>query len=247
MTTEKDKGTNKRLTLEITEVLEPKDIGKDKPFMMLEFKAKGEDGDKELSYKAFSSKLFEPIQTSTSIDCDINITTKTVEGQDGPFTYTNRKVTQIYVDGQPVNVRQSSGYGGKDYKSDPDTRASIEAQKASDLVMTAYTQLRIAGLPMMPIGLEAAWERALDWCNDHIPSRGEAPKAPQTTPQPRQAEVKEQSDVTGTAKLIEAVCAAKKFKTPKTARTWLTNVCRIESDRIDTEPDKVLAEVEPYF
>ena len=234
--TEKDKGTNARLKLEITSVSEPKDIGKERPWWMLEFKAKAEGDDKPHTYKAFGNTtdapLFKPIQTNPKIDCDINITTNVRERDGEPVTYTNRKVTQIYIDGKPVNVRQSGGGG---YRQDsPDTRASIEAQKRADIT----AQLWIGG---KFDGNSSEVTKMRKWLME------DTPIAPQPAPQPPQAEVKVKPDDNGKAKLLDAVCAAKKFKAPKTARTWLTNVCRIEPDRIDTEPEKVLAEVEPYF
>lgn len=182
MTTEKDKGTNKRVKLEITEVSEPKDIGKDRPFMMLEFKAKGEDDDKAHTYKAFSSRLFEYIEKGATIDCDINITTKTVEGQDEePRTYTNRKVTQIYVDGQPVNVRQSGG----GYRQDsPETRASIESQKRADIT----AQLWIGGKfdEKTPEVIKMR-----KWLMAETPLPDKAPEAPQTALKPQETAPKE--------------------------------------------------------
>ena len=203
MTTEKDKGINKRLTLEITEVSEPKDISKDnRPFMMLEFKAKAEGDDKPHTYKAFSSKLFEHIQTGTSIDCDINITTKIVEGQDGePRTYTNRKVTQIYVDGQPVNVRQSGGgHYGKPLEA---TLAEIDSRFRDTALMQAiefskYTE----GVTIDEDFILGTADRFYGWLSSGntmisgapLTVQVKAPKALHPSPAPRQIVSKPQAD-----------------------------------------------------
>jgi len=188
--TEKDKGTNARLKLEITEVSEPKDIGKERTWMMLEFKAKLEDADKAHTYKAFNEKFFEHIKKGETIDCDINITTNTSERDGEPITFTNRKVTQIYIDGQPVNVRQS---GGGRWQDNPETRASIETQTAVKAMIGLYGQnpAEIA----LPPRARAIIKKALDWCDDHIPAHGEAPKAPQTALEPPQPASKEKADV----------------------------------------------------
>jgi len=122
---ERDKGTDKRLTLAVTEVAEPKDVGKDKPLMKLVFKATGEDGDKEHEYFAFSTRLFDYIKKDTTIECDVNISKR----EWGDNIFTDRKVTQIYTDGQPVGGRRSGGYR----EDSPEKIASIEAQKRADI------------------------------------------------------------------------------------------------------------------
>ncbi len=47
--------------------------------------------------------------------------------------------------------------------------------------------------------------------------------------------------------LLNFIAEAKGYKTTKTARQYLVQTLHIEDSRIDTEPDKVLEEVKPYF
>ena len=193
---EKDKGTNARLKLEITEVSEPKDIGRDnRVWMMLEFKAQLEDADKAHTYKAFIEKFFEHIKKGETIDADINITTNTVERDGEPVTYTNRKVTQIYIDSQPVNVKQS----GSGYREDsPQKIASIETQTAVKTMVGAYGQIEAAGIakgvaPKYTPFVAKIINNALTWCNTRIPA-DDAPKAPQPVPQPPQTPSKDKAE-----------------------------------------------------
>lgn len=250
--TEKDKGTNEHLTLEITEVKERQDIGKEKPWWMLEFKAKAVKkpensliaDDKSHTFKAFSNtKFFEIIEAKGTIDCDINITTKTIERDGEPFTFTNRKITQIYQDGQPVSVKQS---GGRSWGKSPEmVMAEIDSKFRNTALMQAVEFSKYLDTKDDTINEEAILDianRFYGWLTS-----GKAPKAPQPSPEPRQSASKEKVNDNGVEKLLDAVCVAKSFKTPKTARTWLTNVCKIDATRIDTEPNKVLEEVEPYF
>jgi len=231
--TETDKGTNARLKLEITEVSEPKDIGKERPWMMLEFKAKLEGEEKSHTYKAFNEKFFEHIKKGETVDCDINITSKTVEGKDGPHTYTNRKVTQIYVDGQPVNIKQSGGYrGGGNYQADPAKLASEELRSRMHAIKDCWI-----GKVLMDDDPEVTLFRK--WCigEGQVSPPGPSPK----TVVPKEA------DMDAVSKLLSYVIEAKALRKESTARQWLTNVAKIEPERIDSEPEKVLEEIKLFF
>jgi len=95
---------SERKTLTITQVEEIKKVG-DKQIPKLSFRAK--DGDKELTYFTFKTSLFDLISEGQTINADVETSTREWEDQ----TYTDRRIVQIYVDGQPVNIR--GGYRGK--------------------------------------------------------------------------------------------------------------------------------------
>ena len=123
-----DKGTDSRLKLTITEVKERQSVG-DKGAVKLGFFATEGDG-KALSYFTFSTRLFETIEggKGKEIDCDVNVSTREWERDGDIQHFTDRKVTQIYVDGQPVGGQK------RQWNQDsPETRASIEAQKRADI------------------------------------------------------------------------------------------------------------------
>jgi len=132
-----DKGTDSRLKLTITEVKERQPVG-DKGAVKLTFMATEGESDKALSYFTFSSRLFETIEKGGAIDCDVNISTRNWTGDDGNvMTFTDRKVTQIYIDGQPVGGKRFGGYGDS-----PEKIASIEAQSRAKII----SELWIAGV-----------------------------------------------------------------------------------------------------
>lgn len=96
---------SERKNLTITQVEEIKKVG-DKQIPKLSFKAK--DGDGEYSYFTFKSSLFELIKEGQTISADVETE---IRGE-----YTNRKIVQIYVDGQPA---VSKG-GGRTYGKSPE-------------------------------------------------------------------------------------------------------------------------------
>ncbi len=114
-------GETKRDTLTILEAKEPQKIG-DKGAQKLVIKAKNKEG-KDLQYFTFSNRLFSYLTQDAVIECDIDISTREYENQ----TYTDRKITQIYKDGQPV---ERKGGGGNFNNRD----ASIEQQVAAYIV-----------------------------------------------------------------------------------------------------------------
>jgi len=111
-----------RKTLTITQVEEVKKVG-DKQIPKLSFKAK--DGDKELSYFTFKSSLFELIKVGQTINAEVETSTREWEGNE----YTDRRVVQVYVDGQPVNVK--GGYRGK---------SPEELEQTARLMILAYAK-----------------------------------------------------------------------------------------------------------
>ena len=108
-----------RIKLTVTSVEEPKAVG-DKGAKKLQFKAKNPEG-KELSYFTFSNRFFPSILKDAVIDADVETTTRETE----TATYTDRKVIQIYQDGQPVGGQKQ---GWRNYDDSPEKRRSIERQ-----------------------------------------------------------------------------------------------------------------------
>lgn len=135
---EKDKGTDSRLKLTITEVGARQSVG-DKGAVKLLFYARATEAAKALPYFTFSSRLFETIEggKGKEIDCDVNVSQRTWDRDGDIQIFTDRKVTQIYVDGQPLGGKR---FGGG-YQDSPEKMASIENQKRADIT----AQLWIAG------------------------------------------------------------------------------------------------------
>ena len=92
---------SERKNLTIVEIKGVEKVG-DKQIPKLSFKAK--DGDKESWYFTFRSSLFEAIKQGQTINADV----ETEERGE----YTNRKIVQIYQDGQPMS-QKGQGYRGK--------------------------------------------------------------------------------------------------------------------------------------
>ena len=105
-----------RKTLIITEAKEPRAIGS-KGTKVVDFKAK--DGEKELLFSAFFPRFFPHLKAGQTIDADVETTEKD--------NFINRKLTELYVDGKPIESKKQFGRGEDD---SPEKRASIEAQSA---------------------------------------------------------------------------------------------------------------------
>ena len=123
---------SERKTLSITQVEEIKKVG-DKQIPKLSFRAK--DGDKELTYFTFKSSLFDLIKEGQTINADVETSTREWEDQ----TYTDRRIVQIYVDGQPVNVK--TGYRGKSPEELDQTARTMSLSYAKDLAVANLISL----------------------------------------------------------------------------------------------------------
>jgi len=95
-----------RKNLTVTEVKEIQRFGADNQGQKLSFKAR--DGDTELLYITYKRSFFDKIKQGETISADVEVSTREWEGQ----TYTDRKIVQIYVDGQPVSSKGTQ-YRGK--------------------------------------------------------------------------------------------------------------------------------------
>lgn len=159
---EKDKGTNKRLTLTVAEIRERKPVG-EKGAVKLEFRAKGEEGDKEFLYFTFSQSLMDVIEQGKgkAIDCDVVISTREWDGN----TYTDRNVKQIYVGGQPVSSRR--GPAGA-YGDSPEKVLSIEAQTAYNGAIELMTNAIHAPASISEVIFDKLFKKALEWGTDRL-------------------------------------------------------------------------------
>jgi hypothetical protein len=124
-----------RKNLTITQVEEVKKVG-NKQIPKLSFKAK--DGESELSYFTFRNSLFEAIKVGQSINADVETSTREWEGQ----TYTDRRVVQIYVDGQPIGGKKE-GYRGKSPEELEQTARTMCLSYAKDLVVAQVIPLEV--------------------------------------------------------------------------------------------------------
>ena len=82
---------------------------------------KGSEGGNTATYHTFSSNVAEAIVVGEVIDCDYEVT----ESADGQFI--NRKIKQVYQDGQGVVGSGSGGgqKGGRSYGKTPEDSADI--------------------------------------------------------------------------------------------------------------------------
>jgi hypothetical protein len=141
-----------RVKLAITEVREPRLVGRTE---VMEFLATGGSENRTLKYGAWSRDLYEYIRKGAVIDVDVE--TKVSEKTDpGGEHYVSRKITQLYIDGQPVIRKPAAGRAwGKSPEQVRTERASIEAQVA----VKAITDLEAAGRTVKPelLALRDAW------------------------------------------------------------------------------------------
>lgn len=138
-----------KIKLTVTEVSQPKPVG-DKGARKLEFKAKNPEG-KELPYFTFSTRLFDYIKTGANMEVDVDIAQREYPTGSGNV-YTDRKVTQLYENGQPVGGQRQGGFSPR-----PDNTASIEAQTAAKI----GGELLVAGTIK---STDALGKATIDWC-----------------------------------------------------------------------------------
>jgi Rieske Fe-S protein len=112
-----------RTKLTVTEIGETKPIGK-----ATKHTFKANDGTNTFQYFTFSEKIAGSIIVDAEIDVDIEVSSREWQGN----TYTDRKVTQIYIDGEAVVKKWEGGggSGGGSFAQFMITRKSIERQNA---------------------------------------------------------------------------------------------------------------------
>lgn len=96
-----------RIKLVITEVKEPRPVGQTE---VLEFFAHVGTDTKTLRYGVWSKSLYEYIKKDAVIDCDMDTKISDKNDPDGN-PYVSRKITQIYIDGKPVGLKQQGRFG----------------------------------------------------------------------------------------------------------------------------------------
>jgi len=249
-----DKGTDSRLKLTITEVGARQSVG-DKGAVKLLFYAREKEAEKALPYFTFSSRLFETIEQGKGkeIDCEVNVSTREWERDGDIQHFTDRKVTQIYVDGLPIGGQK------RQWNQDsPETRASIEAQKRADItaqlwMADKFNEKTPEVIKMRKWLMGDATAKTPEPKPAKKPEPADSPFPDETPPDaPTAAETLEPKETaTGehgaTEKLLSQIAEAKGWKSTKTARNWLVNVVKIENSRIDSEPAAVWEEVKSYF
>ncbi len=123
-----------RKKLTIVKLLEKRKVGEAE---VQEFTAVvGEPGKDNPSakYGVWVRSLDEYIKPDATIDCDVVVKTSEKLDPDGN-PYQNRKVTQIYMDGQPVGIAKKQFGGGFSQQDSPEKRRSIERQTALTLAV----------------------------------------------------------------------------------------------------------------
>jgi hypothetical protein len=235
---ERDKGIDKRLTLTITNLLPPKDIGKDHPLVKYSFLATGED--KEYQYQTFSKtfgEYLEGLGPGRTLDCDVNVSTREVQGN----TYTDRMVRQIYIDGAPLKTRRP-GAGAS-----PEQIASEEERTA----FRGFVRLMAEGVikkddldgqAVMEWGRKRLGIGALDATSG---SRRAKSAPPKREPEEGLPEEKPAENHTGftTEDLLHKVAVAKGFRDYKTAREWLIQAKGFKNEKINNDPKGVFEKV----
>jgi hypothetical protein len=109
-----------RHNLTITEVRQPRQVGQAE---VLEFVATNSNN-KPFKYGVWSKPLYQHIKQGAVIDAEVDIKISDKLDPNGQ-PYENRKVTQIYVNNEPV-LKKAKAWGGHS----PEDRESIEIQTA---------------------------------------------------------------------------------------------------------------------
>ena len=146
---------SERKNLTITEVGQitsgDRKDGKGK-WQSLPFKAK--DGDKELSYSTFRTSLFDAIKQGATIQAEVEVK------QEGDWI--NRRVAQIYVEGQPIGVKGQ--YRGK---------SPEEIEQQARLMILAYAK-DLAVAQLIPIaGITEQADAFYIWLRGNKPVKKE--------------------------------------------------------------------------
>jgi hypothetical protein len=125
-----------RTKLTITVVKEPRPVGQAE---VLEFSAIGPDN-KTLKYGAWNKALYEHIKKGAVIDVEVETKVSDKKDPDGE-PYVSRKITQLYINSEPVIKKPAGKAWGKSPEEIKAERASLEALAA----VKAITDLEVAG------------------------------------------------------------------------------------------------------
>jgi hypothetical protein len=146
-------GTIERKKITVTTVGEVRTWG-DKKLPIVKFKAK--DGEKEYSYEIFGSQDLINAVKPGPLECDVETSTREKDGD----TFTDRKIKQIYIGGEPI-ARKGPAGGGKSWGDSPEKIASIENMAC----MKGVFDLRIGGALN---DNSPEYKAALAWANGHF-------------------------------------------------------------------------------
>jgi len=175
-----------RIKLKIIEVGEPKSIG-EKGAKKLTFKAN--DGTRDATYFTFRISLFDAIKAGATLEVEAEITEREYEGN----TYIDRKVNEIYIDGQAISTKAKQGRGqwGKSIEERTEIAAQVAAKEVglcwregkledNHPLVVAYRQWC---LQMIATGLAPASKGGASIKSPEATSEmpREAPKSTQTT------------------------------------------------------------------
>lgn len=156
-----------RVKLTIIEVKEPRPVGQTE---VLEFLAHVGTDTKTARYGVWSRSLYEYVKKDAVIDCDVDTKVSEKRDPDGN-PYISRKVTQIYVDGQPVTKPKGQF---QPRNGSPEAKASIEAQVA----VKAIIELRVAD---KIDDKSEIYKAALAWCKEKLAVKAISKSAPAPT------------------------------------------------------------------
>lgn len=163
-TSHKRRGMSNRIKLIVTEVKEVQKVG-EKQIPKLNFKAKDPEG-KEHQYFSFRTSLFELIKSNAELDAEVDITTREYDGT----TYTDRKITQIYVDGQPVGG-QKKPWG----KSPEMILVELDARAKNTSLMSACELAKVDKIDIKTITKTA--QEFYEWLKDDLTSKPTSQKS----------------------------------------------------------------------
>jgi len=143
---------SERKTLKILEAKPVEKVGRNQT-PKLSFKAS--DGEKELWYFSFRNSLFDAIKQGETIDADVETSTREWDGQE----YTDRKVVQVYVNGQPLGGQKA--YRGKSPEEIQSIKAQVAAKAITEMFVADKLDLFIDSQNYLAIGLREWLKTAL--------------------------------------------------------------------------------------
>jgi hypothetical protein len=116
-------GAQMRTKLTVIEAKEPQSVGT-KGAQKLSFWAKQDGDSRQYVFFTFRRSLFPHIKPG-ELDAEVEVKENTYQGE----TYIDRKVTELYIDGQPISNKQF--FAGRFGSSD----AQVAARIAADLLI----------------------------------------------------------------------------------------------------------------
>ena len=186
-----------------------------------------EDG---VQYETTRKGLFDEIKAGVEIDADTEIHKVIYEG--GGFVKS--VVTELYdKDGKPITPDKTPSYQGGRKSSD----ASIEAQVA----FKGAVELMVHGVIL---GTDPLFQKAKEWAARRLAP----PMATKTEPKPQEKpkEIVAEPEVSSRAtreSVLAYVAMNKRWKTDEPALSYIVNKHKISEERLNNEPDAVLAEI----